>query len=297
MPEIPGPTQDPAATQAVPATPATAPTAPATSAPTPAPTPATAPTAPAASAPAPAIRLYPAIDLLDGQVVRLARGDYGQATVFSTDPFAQAAAFAQSGVSYLHVVDLNAARGDAQTNRALLLRLAAETPLKVQAGGGFRTLADIDEALASGIDRVVVGSALVKDPQMVAQAIHKHGQKIVAGIDARHGRVALAGWLEDTDVAATALAAQLAAVGLRHFVYTDINRDGLNSGVEPEAYVAMAAAAGAAIVASGGVSGPDDLRSLKALGPGVIEGVIVGRAYYDGRLDLREALQILEGGC
>jgi len=243
----------------------------------------------------PQIRLYPAIDLLDGQVVRLRQGDYRQSTVYADDPLAMADIFVQEGARYLHVVDLNAARGDAQTNRQTILRLAQETALRVQTGGGFRSLGDISEALEHGVDRVVLGSALVKDPEMVAQAVREYGEQIVAGIDARDGQVALAGWLETSTVQAADLAERLAASGLRHFVYTDINRDGLGSGIDPAAYQKFAAAAGAPVVASGGVAGLEDIRQLYQLGPQTIEGIIVGRAYYEGNLDIPSALAVLDG--
>ncbi|MDR0308789.1 MAG: hypothetical protein LBH87_02540, partial [Coriobacteriales bacterium] len=178
------------------------------------------------------IRLYPAIDILDGKVVRLRQGDYQQLTVYSDDPVAMAQSFQEKGAEYLHVVDLNAARKDQQNNRSLVLRIASATGLKVQSGGGFRRLADIEEALDNGLDRVVIGSALLKDPEMVNQAVVRYGDQIVAGIDARNGQVAIEGWLETSTVQASDLAKKLAGIGISHFVYTDINRDGLSTGID-----------------------------------------------------------------
>lgn len=237
--------------------------------------------------------LLPAIDILDGKAVRLAKGDYNCVTVYNEDPVEQAKVFEAAGASWLHMVDLDGAKSGNADNIGVIERILAATSLKVEIGGGIRSIAVIERLVNAGASRLVLGTALVRDPDFADAAIQRFGDMLAAGIDARSGEVAVAGWREGSGVKAHDLAAQMGAKGYRHLVYTDIARDGMQTGIDEAAYVRMAAAFGHPVIASGGVAGMDDIRRLaaaEAAAPGSIEGVIAGRAIYEGTLPLEEAI-------
>ena len=242
--------------------------------------------------------VLPAIDLLGGKAVRLAQGDYRRVTVYHDDPVEQARIFARSGASWLHIVDLDAARTGEPQNTAVIARIAAALPtMRIQIGGGMRSLAAIDTVLSAGVTRAVVGSKLAHDPAFTKEAIAAFGAKaLVAGIDARDGIVAVEGWTRLTSLPAPELVSELASWGLRHLVYTDISRDGMQTGIQAELYAAVASAAGFPVIVSGGVASLDDIRAARELGPRAVEGVIIGRAYYEGKIVLSDAINILKEG-
>ncbi len=234
--------------------------------------------------------LLPAIDILDGKAVRLAKGDYDRVTVYNDDPAAQAQAFEDAGATWLHVVDLDGARSGQPENIAIIERILKKTLLKVEVGGGIRSLDTIARLADAGVSRVVLGTSLVADPAFAEAAAARYGGLLTAGIDAKGGEVAVAGWREGAGVAAEELARHVAQLGFRHLVYTDIARDGMQTGVDPQAYVAMAAAFGHPVIASGGVAGVADIERLGEVA-GSIEGVIAGRAVYEGALSVEEGVR------
>ncbi len=235
------------------------------------------------------LTLYPAIDLKAGEVVRLAEGDMGRATVYGQDPAAQAAAFAEAGAAWLHVVDLEGAFAGESRNARAVEAIVRATPAKVQVGGGIRTLASIERWLALGVARVVIGTAALTDPDLVKSAARSHPGRIVVAVDARDGFVATAGWADVSTTTAAELGAQFEEAGIAALLFTDVGRDGLLKGVNVEATASLARAVSIPVIASGGVAGVADLLALK-MHPG-IEGVIAGRAIYDGRLTISEALE------
>ena len=234
--------------------------------------------------------LLPAIDILDGKAVRLAKGDYDRVTVYNDDPAAQAQAFEDAGATWLHVVDLDGARSGQPENIAIIERILKKTLLKVEVGGGIRSLDTIARLADAGVSRVVLGTSLVADPAFAEAAAARYGGLLTAGIDAKGGEVAVAGWREGAGVAAEELARHVAQLGFRHLVYTDIARDGMQTGVDPQAYVDMAAAFGHPVIASGGVAGVADIERLGEVA-GSIEGVIAGRAVYEGALSVEEGVR------
>jgi phosphoribosylformimino-5-aminoimidazole carboxamide ribotide isomerase len=243
--------------------------------------------------------LYPAIDLKDGTCVRLRRGEMDAATVYSDDPAAQARAWADAGCKWLHVVDLNGAFAGRSVNGAAVEAILKATDLPVQLGGGIRNRAAIERWLAAGVSRVILGSAAVSDPGLVREACRAYPGRIAVGIDARDGRVATQGWAEISDLTAAELARRMSDAGVAAIIYTDISRDGTLAGLNVAATIRLAAEAGVPVIASGGVATLADLQALKeaeAAAPWVrIDGVIVGRALYDGRINLAAALALLEG--
>lgn len=234
--------------------------------------------------------VFPAIDVLAGRAVRLRQGDYAQVTVYNEDPVAQAALFGRAGAKRMHVVDLDGARDGVPGNARIIERIVAETGLSVEVGGGIRSLRVLDRLAAAGVERMVLGTVLVTDPIFVREAVAAFGDRIVAGVDARDGMVAIDGWRAGTRTPARELVTELIDLGIRHLVYTDISRDGMQTGVNLEGCRAIAAAAGFPVIASGGVSSLDDIRALAALGDDVVEGVITGRAIYEGVFTVEEAL-------
>jgi len=245
-----------------------------------------------------ALTLYPAIDLKDGACVRLRRGAMDEATVYSDDPGAQARAWQDGGASWLHVVDLNGAIAGHAVNEAAVRAILAAARVPVQLGGGIRDLGAVARWLEAGVRRVILGSAAVKNPTLVREACRAFPGRIAVGIDARDGRVAVEGWAETSSLGALELALGFEDAGVAAIIHTDIGRDGMLSGLNVEETVALASRLTTPVIASGGVAGIADLRALKLaaarkVGPGAIEGVIVGRAVYDGRLDLAEALAVL----
>lgn len=237
--------------------------------------------------------LYPAIDLKDGACVRLLRGDMAQATVYADDPAAQARAFAEAGCQWLHVVDLDGAFAGRPVNRAAIEAIVAAVEVPVQLGGGIRDLATLEAWLAAGISRVVLGTAAVRDPAFVETACAAHPGRVAVGIDARDGRAAVDGWAETSDVPALDLARRAAQVGAAAIVYTDIARDGALEGPNLAATRTIAQAVEVPVIASGGVAGLSDLAALKALEDDGVAGVIVGRAFYDGRIDPTAAIELM----
>jgi phosphoribosylformimino-5-aminoimidazole carboxamide ribotide isomerase len=239
--------------------------------------------------------LYPAIDLKDGSCVRLVRGDIASATVFNNYPADQARRFAMAGFGWLHVVDLNGAFAGRSVNGAAVAAIRRAIELKIQLGGGIRDREAIDRWLSLGIDRVVLGTAALRDPDLVRRAAADYPGRIAVAIDARGGRVAVAGWVEDSSIAAVDLARQFADCGIAAIVHTDIGRDGAMGGVDAEAQAAFARAVGVPVIASGGVASLADIAALKAREKDSIAGVICGRALYDGRLDPAAALRLANG--
>ena len=237
--------------------------------------------------------LLPAIDILDGKAVRLAKGDYAKVTVYNDDPVEQAKVFEAAGAEWLHMVDLDGAKSGNADNIAVVERIMNATSLRVEVGGGIRSLAVIERLCNAGASRLVLGTALVRDPEFAQAAIEQYGDLLAAGIDAKSGEVAVAGWREGSGVQAADLAAQMSAQGYCHLVYTDIARDGMQTGIDEQAYVRMSEAFGHPVIASGGVAGMDDIERLAAAEharPGTIEGVIAGRAIYEGSLPLEQAI-------
>lgn len=230
--------------------------------------------------------IFPAIDLLSGRCVRLVHGDYDQVTVYG-EPGEVAGRFADAGAAWIHVVDLDGAKAGHPINLKAVQEIAA-VGLPVQLGGGLRTLDDVQRVFNLGVQRVILGSVLVKDPAFAATCFTRFGDRVVAGIDARDGMVATQGWLETSTLTAGSLAQAMVQAGARRFVFTDIGRDGTLAGPNLEALAAFMAAAGVPVIASGGVSGPEDIDALRTLGP---EGVIVGKAIYEDRVDLAKLFQ------
>ena len=237
--------------------------------------------------------LFPAIDLKDGACVRLVRGDMASAIVFNRDPAAQARHFAEAGFAWLHVVDLDGAVAGRSVNGAAVTAIRSTVDLPIQLGGGVRDRAAIEHWLALGIDRVVLGTAALRDPELVQRAAADHPGRIVVGIDARDGCVAIEGWVETTELAVVELARRFEDCGVAAIVYTDISRDGALVGVDANAIAAVARQIRIPLIASGGVSSLDDIGALKAREIDGIAGVICGRALYDGRIHMASALRLL----
>jgi len=236
--------------------------------------------------------LYPAIDLKDGQCVRLVRGEMSAATVFNDDPAAQARAFEAAGCAWLHLVDLNGAFAGEPVNGAAVEAILGAITIPAQLGGGIRDMATIEMWLAKGLRRAILGTVVVRSPELVREAAKTFPGRVAVGIDARDGMVAVEGWAETTDIAALDLARKFEDVGVAAIIYTDIDRDGAMQGPNVEATAALANAVSIPVIASGGVSSMENLRALKACGA-PLNGVISGRALYDGRIDAAEAAKLL----
>ncbi len=239
--------------------------------------------------------LYPAIDLKDGACVRLEKGDMEKVTVFNDDPAAQAQAFEAQGFQWLHLVDLNGAFAGKAVNADAVTSILSVTSLPIQLGGGIRTMAQVEAWLAAGVRRVILGTAAVRDPEFVKQAAKEFPGQIAVGIDARGGLVAVEGWAETSDMTAVDLAKAFEQAGIAAIIYTDIDRDGILTGLNLPATVDLARQISTPVIASGGLAGMDDIRAMLALEPNSINGAISGRAIYDGRLDAAEALSLLKG--
>lgn len=237
--------------------------------------------------------LYPAIDLKDGACVRLVRGDMASATVFSEDPAAQARQLAKAGFTWLHVVDLNGAFVARSVNGAAVKAIRSAVDLRIQLGGGIRNRDAIEDWLSIGIDRVVLGTAALRDPDLVRHAAADHPGAIAVGVDARDGRVAVEGWAETTEVGVIELARRFEDCGVAAIIYTDIARDGALTGVDAAAVGDLARQVRTPFIASGGVSSLADIAALKAHEADGIAGIICGRALYDGRIDPAAALCLL----
>jgi phosphoribosylformimino-5-aminoimidazole carboxamide ribotide isomerase len=239
------------------------------------------------------MEILPAIDLLDGACVRLHQGDYDQVTRFSEDPVAQALIWQSQGATRLHLVDLDGAKRGEPINDAAVRAITAALDIPVQLGGGVRSLERAEELIACGLDRVILGTVAIEQPQLVQELAQRHPGRIVVGIDANDGRVATRGWIEQSDVLATDLAKQFSAAGIAAIITTDIATDGTLAGPNLEALRTMAQCSAVPVIASGGIGCMADLLSLLPLEPLGVTGVIVGRALYDGRVDLAEAIAAL----
>ena len=232
--------------------------------------------------------IFPAIDLYEGRAVRLYKGDYAKMTVYSEDPVAVARDFAAQGARQMHTVDLEGARDGGTPNLGIIERIAKETGLFVECGGGLRDMAAIDRAFAAGVGRVILGTAAVSDERLLAESVQKYGEKIAVGADLRDGRVAIRGWREDSGLTAEDFLRRIEALGVRTVICTDISRDGAMRGANAELYERLQRDFGLELIASGGVSSLEDVRRLRTLG---LYGAIIGKAYYTGDIDLREAVE------
>jgi len=237
--------------------------------------------------------LFPAIDLKNGQCVRLEQGDMARATVFNLDPAAQAASFAAQGFEYLHVVDLDGAFAGKPMNAHAVAAMLATVSTPMQLGGGIRDLGTIEAWLAKGVARVIIGTAAVRDPELVKAAAKKFPGRVAVGLDARDGKVAVQGWAETSEVTALDIARRFEDAGVAAIVFTDISRDGLLKGLNLDATIALAERISIPVVASGGFASLDDVKALLAPRAEKLAGAIVGRALYDGRLDPQAALALI----
>lgn len=233
--------------------------------------------------------LYPAIDIRGGQCVRLTQGRYDDMTVFSQDPLKMALNFQNDGAQYIHVVDLDGARGETG-NRELIGKIAKSIDIPMQTGGGIRTISDIETVLKSGVARVILGTSAVKNPELVKEAVIKYGSRIAVGIDAKDGYVAIEGWEKTSSFKAVEFAKKMESLGVKTIIYTDIATDGMLSGPNLVAMEEMVNAVGMDVIASGGVSSVLDLINLKNIG---VHGAIAGKAIYTGAVDVKQALLAL----
>lgn len=241
--------------------------------------------------------LFPAIDLKDGQCVRLKLGDMNQATIFNDDPAAQAKQFEDQGFEYLHVVDLNGAFAGQSVNGDAVEAILDAVKFPVQLGGGIRTLAHIEAWLEKGLARVILGTVAVRDPELVRAACKAFPGQVAVGIDARGGKVAVEGWAETSELTATELAKRFEGAGVAAIIYTDIDRDGVLAGINWASTLDLARTTSIPVIASGGLASMDDIRRMTEPDAQILEGAISGRALYDGRIDSREALAMLKAAA
>ncbi len=232
-------------------------------------------------------QVIPAVDILGGCCVRLAQGDFDRSTAFGDDPVAMARPWADQGIARLHVVDLDGARRGVPVNLHLVRDIVGAIDVPVQLGGGLRTLNDVEQAFAVGVERVMLGTVALADRELLREALRRHGERIVVALDARQGRVATRGWMEQSEADVTSLARELVAEGVVRFLYTDILRDGLLEGPDAQGVAELARVAGVAVLAAGGIARPEHLEALRDAGA---EGAVVGRALYEGTMTLAEAL-------
>lgn len=236
--------------------------------------------------------LYPAIDLKDGQCVRVLHGDLSTATVFNTDPGAQAKSFAQAGFHWVHVVDLNGAVEGKAVNAAAVEAILSAVSIPVQLGGGIRSLADIERWIEAGVSRVILGTLAVKEPEVVREAAKLFPEQIAVSVDVRAGKVAVQGWTADSDLDAITVARRFEDVGVAALIVTDIDRDGTVMGFDVDAFGQMADAVSIPVIAAGGLASVDDLVRLKARKGTPVAGAVLGRALYNGAIDPAQALQV-----
>jgi phosphoribosylformimino-5-aminoimidazole carboxamide ribotide isomerase len=237
--------------------------------------------------------LIPAIDLKDGNCVRLRQGEMDRATVFNADPAAQARAFAAQGFEWLHLVDLDGAFAGKPVNAIAVAEILKAVDIPVQLGGGIRNLATIEAWLAEGVSRVILGTAAVRDPYLVGEAAREFPDRIAVGIDARNGIAAIEGWAEDGEISALELTQRIADAGVSAIIYTDIARDGVLTGLNLDAAAALARATSIPVIASGGLASIEDVKRLLRPEYSILGGAVAGRALYDGRLDAGEALALI----
>jgi len=233
------------------------------------------------------VDVIPAIDIRGGRCVRLEQGDYERETVFGDDPVKMAVRWAALGAKRIHVVDLDGARDGSQANAEIVRRIVQTVDSAIQCGGGIRDIPTLEHTLESGVNRVVIGTAAVKDPQMLRDAVAAAGDRLIVSVDAREGLVSLEGWTESTDISAVSLISRLQGMGVQRIVYTDILRDGVKGGPNFGMYERLSAETSVKVVAAGGVSSVEDVRRLAEAG---VDGAIVGRALYRGELKLSEAI-------
>jgi len=238
--------------------------------------------------------LFPAIDLKNGQCVRLQQGDMNRATVFNLDPAAQAATFERQGFAYLHIVDLDGAFAGKPQNAQAVEAILKAVKMPVQLGGGIRDMATLEAWLGKGIARVIIGTAAVRDPSFVKEAAKKYPGRVAVGLDARDGKVAVEGWAETSTVTALEIAQRFEDAGVAAIIFTDIARDGLLKGLNLDATIALADSISIPVIASGGLASIDDVKALLTPRAQKLEGAISGRALYDGRIDPAEALALIE---
>jgi phosphoribosylformimino-5-aminoimidazole carboxamide ribotide isomerase len=243
-----------------------------------------------------AVILFPAIDLKDGVAVRLEQGDMARAIVFHRDPAWQAHAFETQGFEYLHIVDLDGAFAGKPINQAAVERILETVACPVQLGGGMRDLATIEGWLEKGVNRVIIGTAAVRNPELVKQAARMHPGRVAVGLDARDGKVAVEGWAATSELSALELAQRFENAGVAAIVYTDVARDGMLRGLNLDATIALAEAISIPVIASGGLASLDDVRALMQPRAHKLAGAIAGRALYDGRLDPTQALRLIRSG-
>ena len=237
--------------------------------------------------------LFPAIDLKEGLAVRLEQGDMARATVFHRDPAAQANAFEAAGFEYLHIVDLDGAFAGKPVNAAAVDRILENVSIPVQLGGGVRDMATVEGWLSKGVTRVIIGTAAVRDPELVKEAARKFPNQVAVGLDARDGKVAVEGWAEASELSALDIAKRFEDAGVAAIIYTDISRDGMLQGLNLDATIALADAISIPVIASGGLASIDDIKAMLEPRASRLEGAIAGRALYDGRLDPAEALTLI----
>jgi phosphoribosylformimino-5-aminoimidazole carboxamide ribotide isomerase len=240
-----------------------------------------------------AVIIFPAIDLKEGQAVRLQQGDMARATVFNADPAAQAKAFEDQGFEYLHIVDLDGAFAGKPVNGEAVDNILKTISMPVQLGGGIRNMTTIEGWLGRGIDRVIIGTAAVRDPELVKAASRQFPGRVAVGLDARDGKVAVEGWAETSEVTVLDIARRFEDVGVAAIIYTDIARDGLLQGLNLDATIELAEAVDIPVIASGGLASLDDVRAMLEPRAKKLEGAIAGRALYDGRLDAKAALDLI----
>lgn len=236
--------------------------------------------------------ILPAIDILDGKCVRLRQGDFNNKVVYSDHPEEIALKWQDAGAKFLHVVDLNGAREGVPVNIFQVKKILEAVTIPVEVGGGIRTMDDIDNLLDLGVERVVVGSAAVEDPDFVKDAASQFGEQIIVGIDSRDGIVAVHGWSDSGAIHADELAARIGDFGIFTIIYTDISRDGTMSGVNAERFAEIARNSGLSVIASGGVTSLDDIRALKNYEDAGVSGVVIGKAIYENKIDLKSAIEI-----
>lgn len=234
------------------------------------------------------MQIFPAIDLKDGACVRLTQGDMNQATAYHSEPSQQAKIFEDAGLKQLHIVDLNGAIDGHPVNKEAVLSILDNVNIPLQLGGGIRTLTQIEEWLSIGVNRVILGTIAVRDPELVHEACHEFPERIVVGLDARGEQVAVSGWVEQTELSIFEMAERFQDAGAASIIYTDIQRDGMGTGVNLTLTKKLAQSTRLPVIASGGIGSLDDLRAVQSLASDGVKGVIIGRAYYEGKVSLTE---------
>lgn len=234
------------------------------------------------------MQIYPAIDIIDGKAVRLSQGKFDDVTVFNNDPVDAAGNWIKSGATYIHLVDLDGARYGKTFVIDIIKNIKTKYDIPVQTGGGVRTIADIENRINAGASRVIIGTAAVKNPELVNEAVEKYGDKIAVGVDAKNGMVAISGWKEISDISAVDLCLKMKEFGVKTVIYTDISKDGMMAGPNIESTKELIDKTGMDIIASGGVSTMNDLENVKNINA---EGVIIGKALYNGALELKEVIK------